>query len=858
MKTFQHFLIIGGLLLFCAAVRAQGTAFTYQGRLHDNGSAGQGLYDLKFTIFDAPVNGAALAGPITNAATGASNGLFTVTLDFGAGVFDGPDRWLEMGVRTNGGGAFTTLSPRQKLTPTPYAIRAANFSGSVAASQLTGTLSSSNIGAGTITGPMLAAGSITAGNLAAGSVTGSSLANGAVSLNKLDAVPVPLGFVTINNPTPASEEFFGRSVAAVGNDRVLVGAHTAFSGGQPGAGEAYLFNANGTLLTTLTNPAPVFSGGFGAAVASAGGNHILIGAGVRPGIVSATNAYLFSTNGTLITTFTNPSGASNDFFGTPVAAVGTDKVLIGAPDNDTAATNSGAAYLFSTNGALLFTYTNPTPLMDDVFGIAVAAVGNDHVLIGTLADTGGAYLFHTSGALVTTFTKPTPFASDSFGASLAAFGNDRVLVGAESDDTAAVNTGAAHLFSTNGTRLMTFTNPAPAVGDRFGVSVASVGTDKVLIGAYADDAGATNSGSAYLFDTNGTLLASFANPTPALDDQFGFDVAGLGSDRVIVGAHRDSTGAPRAGAAYIFTTEQGALMSGLFAGGVAAGAVTPAMLSADVGVWSRSGSNLYYTAGNVGVGTNAPASRLHVSGTVTATALSGGGSGLTGLNASQLTSGTVPGGRLAGTYSGAVTFNNAANSFSGDSAGLTGLNASQLTSGTVPLARLPAAMITNNQNGVTLTGAFAGNGSGLTNVPGAWQTNGSILFYNAGNVGIGTANPQTALQVNGGIRFGAGGASYPPAGLEDLRIVRGVVSAAGTILAGSGFTVTYTGLGAYTVTFDTAFAGLPTISATVQSGLSRLVTSTSVGAGSAQFRTFISNIAAAADHQFHFIAIGPR
>ena len=282
------------------------------------------------------------------------------------------------------------------------------------------------------------------------------------------------------------------------------------------------------------------------------------------------------------------------------------------------------------------------------------------------------------------------------------------------------------------------------------------------------------------------------------------------------------------------------------------------MLSADVGVWSRSGSNLFYTAGNVGVGTNVPASRLHVSGTLTATSLSGDASGLTQLNASQLSSGTVPGGRLAGTYSGAVTFNNAANSFSGDGAGLTGLNGSQLTSGTVPLARLPAAVVTNNQNGVTLTGTFAGNGSGLTNVPGPWQLNGSSTFYNAGNVGIGTTTPQSALQVNGGIRFGAGGALYPPAGLEDLRIVRGVVSSAGAIFAGSGFTVTRTGVGAYTVTFDTAFAAFPTISATVQSGLSRLVTSTSVGNSSAQFRTFVSSTEAAADHQFHFIAIGPR
>src|SRR5437867_3147251 len=59
--------------------------------------------------------------------------------------------------------------------------------------------------------------------------------------------------------------------------------------------------------------------------------------------------------------------------------------------------------------------------------------------------------------------------------------------------------------------LLTFTNPTPAVDDRFGYSVAAVGTDRVLIGAPLDDTGATNAGAAYLFSTNGALLATFTN-----------------------------------------------------------------------------------------------------------------------------------------------------------------------------------------------------------------------------------------------------------------------------------------------------------------------------------------------------------
>jgi len=68
---------------------AQGTAFTYQGRLNDNGAAANANYDLRFTIYDAITNGAAQSAPLTSAPTAVSNGLFSVTLDFGSGVFPG-------------------------------------------------------------------------------------------------------------------------------------------------------------------------------------------------------------------------------------------------------------------------------------------------------------------------------------------------------------------------------------------------------------------------------------------------------------------------------------------------------------------------------------------------------------------------------------------------------------------------------------------------------------------------------------------------------------------------------------------------------------------------------------------------
>src|SRR5437660_12326041 len=98
-----------------SALFAQGTAFTYQGRLNRDGTAANGIYDLQFSLYDALVNGNTIGTVVASNAITVSNGLFTVTVDPGAGVFDGGGRWLEVAVRTNGGGAFTSLNPRQPL-----------------------------------------------------------------------------------------------------------------------------------------------------------------------------------------------------------------------------------------------------------------------------------------------------------------------------------------------------------------------------------------------------------------------------------------------------------------------------------------------------------------------------------------------------------------------------------------------------------------------------------------------------------------------------------------------------------------------------------------------------------------------
>jgi len=168
-------------LVLASRAFGQGTAFTYQGRLNDGANPATGIYDFRFAIYDAASAGTLVAGPLTNSATGVTNGLFTVTLDPGVGVFTGSARWLEIGVRTNGSvNAYQALSPRQPLTAAPYAVTAGNVTGLIPGSSLSGTYSNAvtlNNAANSFTGNGAGLTSLSASQLTSGTVPAAALGN---------------------------------------------------------------------------------------------------------------------------------------------------------------------------------------------------------------------------------------------------------------------------------------------------------------------------------------------------------------------------------------------------------------------------------------------------------------------------------------------------------------------------------------------------------------------------------------------------------------------------------------------------------------------------------------------------------
>jgi len=181
-----------------STLHAQGTAFTYQGRLNDGANPANGRYDFRFKLYaDSLGNTPAGSSYLTNAIP-ATNGLFTVAIDFGAGIFTGSNYWLEVDVKTNNAGSYTVLSPLQGVMPMPYAIfanTAGNVTGAVPAAQLSGTIANGALPASPNFSGTVAASAFSGGGASLTSLNANNLSSGTIPLAQLP------GAVVTNNAT---------------------------------------------------------------------------------------------------------------------------------------------------------------------------------------------------------------------------------------------------------------------------------------------------------------------------------------------------------------------------------------------------------------------------------------------------------------------------------------------------------------------------------------------------------------------------------------------------------------------------------------------------------------------------------
>jgi len=360
----------------------------------------------------------------------------------------------------------------------------------------------------------------------------------------------------------AADDFFGSSVA-VGSGRVVVGVPSNDDAGSS-SGSAYIYDLDGTQIAKLTAPIGAnTSNQFGASVA-VGLDSIIIGEINSDFLASNIGAvWVYDLDGTYINriqprNITNPSRN----FGN-VVSIGSGRIVIGDSGNDFSGTDAGAIHICQIllKPDEIYQYQKPQEQIfasdaaaGDKFGASVA-VGCGRIVAGAPnnddvpSSSGSAYIFDLDGNEITKLTASDAASGDQFGWSVAV-GNGRIVVGAQGNDDAGGGSGSAYVYDLEGTLITKITASDAAAGDSFGKSVA-VGNGRIIVGAEGNDDNGSGSGSAYIFDLDGTQLAKITASDAAAGDAFGAKVA-IGSGKIVIAARYNDDNGSNSGSAYIY------------------------------------------------------------------------------------------------------------------------------------------------------------------------------------------------------------------------------------------------------------------------------------------------------------------
>ena len=372
--------------------------------------------------------------------------------------------------------------------------------------------------------------------------------------NGYDATTVSYSQTKIKASDGAASDLFGRSVA-VGSGRIVVGAYQDDDGGSS-SGSAYIFDLDGTQLAKITASDGGFADYFGYSVA-VGSGRIVVGAyGDDDNASDSGAAYIFDLNGTQLAKIKASDATGSDWFGRSVA-VGSGRICVGAYLDDDNGSASGSAYIFDLDGNQLAKIKASDGASNDNFGHSVA-VGSGRIVVGSKGDddnglySGSAYIFDLDGTQIAKITASDGASYARFGET-AAVGSGRIVVGAAyHNGPAGADSGAAYIFDLDGTQLAKISPSDVAGSDRFSFGL-SVGSGRIVGGSWRDDDNGTSSGSAYIFDLDGTQLAKIKANDAAAGDGLGIAVA-VGSGRIVAGAYADDDNGSSSGSAYIWST----------------------------------------------------------------------------------------------------------------------------------------------------------------------------------------------------------------------------------------------------------------------------------------------------------------
>jgi hypothetical protein len=288
------FLALFILLVVCThTATAQSTGFTYQGRLDDNNQVANGNFDFEFKLFTALTGGTQDGTPREVLNVVVTNGVFTVLVDFGAGAFPGADRFLQIGVRPAGGGAFTTLTPRQQITITPYAIKSA--SATTADFAINATSAQNAVDAQNAVNAQTAQTATNATNATNATTADNALQLGGVVANQYVRTN-DSRLTDARNPLPNSPNYIQNSTTPQATSNFNIGGNGT---------------AAGTLTGNIVSATTQYNIGTARVLSSPGSFNFFAGNGAGQLNSTGTSNSFFGVNAGIF----NTTGGSNAFFG---------------------------------------------------------------------------------------------------------------------------------------------------------------------------------------------------------------------------------------------------------------------------------------------------------------------------------------------------------------------------------------------------------------------------------------------------------------------------------------------------------------------------------------------------------------
>jgi len=205
--------------------------------------------------------------------------------------------------------------------------------------------------------------------------------------------------------------------------------------------------------------------------------------------------------------------------------------------------------VLSTIKLLIFDHVD-----DEYLGKSVA-ISKSKIVVGAFYDVNdensepkNVYVYDLDGTNEIKLTPPDESINNHFGYSVAV-SDSKIVIGAYGDDEDSIP-GSAYVYDLDGSNRIKLTASDGFDGNYFGHSVA-VSDSKIVIGAFYDSEKGIDSGSAYVYDLDGSNEIKITASDGAINEYFGYSVA-VSDSKIVVGVPYDNENGPASGSVYVY------------------------------------------------------------------------------------------------------------------------------------------------------------------------------------------------------------------------------------------------------------------------------------------------------------------